>query len=101
MHLGGFARFIKQNPKMLDFCAERIVRKDWSEYKRKYLKEWVRLDFDQKIVQSLCAQRAAAIRWGTISKDWDNELRKFCEDEYKEKIGKVQVQKQLRKICRN
>ena len=66
MHLGGFAKFIKQYPKILTSCVERIVQKGWSEYKKEYLKEWVKLDFDQKVIQSLCAQGAATIRWGTI-----------------------------------
>ena len=74
MHQGGFAEFLKQYPNVLDACVRRLRQKDWAEYRRRYLREWAKLECDQEAIRELCAERANSIRWGGISKGLNRKL---------------------------
>lgn len=78
LHLGGFSRFMDRHPEIMKVCRERVERKDWAKYKRKYLEEWSRLECDPTAIQELCRSRSDLIRWGRLNK----ELENFCRAEY-------------------
>lgn len=82
LHQGYFLKFIEQNSNVLDACVKRVKQKDWAKYKRKYLREWGKLECDPDAIWALCSERADLIRWGGISKGLNEKLMDFCSAAY-------------------
>jgi len=82
MHQGGFAKFLKQRPDVLNACVQRIAQRDWTKYRRKYLLKWANPKCDQAAIWALCNQRANLIRWGTISENLNSVFESYCKAAY-------------------
>lgn len=82
LHLGGFFRYLKENPNVVPAIARMIPKSSgyWQEKENEYFTELFRYDYDLESVRELCLtlSRRAVIKWEKVPGATEAEQRAFC-----------------------